>query len=101
YAANGHKERQDDQAEAMPGQGARSTTAYGLQAFRRLSGRCRIAPFWRLGAIAPLARPVERVDAKLVHAGHLAHPARSHPRGGIVRRLTHFRQPELAIEYKR
>src|SRR5437016_10844380 len=65
---------------------------------RGLRGR---SPTWRLAAIAPCARPVESVYAKLVHLLHLIHPGWAHPIGMVVRRLGDFRQPKLAVEHRR
>src|SRR5947209_19037648 len=64
---------------------------------RGLRGR---SPTWRLAAIAPCARPVESVYAKLVHLLHLMDPGWAHPIAMVVRRLGDFRQPTLAVEHR-
>src|SRR4051794_36829207 len=57
-----------------------------------------IAPGRSIAAIAPGPWPVEGMDTELMQLGHLAHPARTHPVGMVVRRLAHLRQPQLSVE---
>ena len=61
-----------------------------LELLRRFRGRDRVAPHRRIGAVAPGARPIECVHAKLVQLHHFAHPARAHPVGVVMRRLANL-----------
>src|SRR5262245_37132542 len=96
-----------DENVGLPG--ARSSaTAKALvtirltQSYSKLFGdrsrRVRIAPRRSIAAIAPGPRPVEGVDTELVQLGHLAHPARTHPVGVVVRRLADLGKPQLPVE---
>src|SRR5690349_17747150 len=57
-----------------------------------------VAPFGLLGAVTPVARPVEDQAAELVHALHLAHPIRMRPVVMVVGRLGDIGHPQLAVE---
>src|SRR5262249_30729528 len=56
-------------------------------------GLRRRAPARRVAAVAPGLRPVEGVDAELVHLLHFADPGRTHPIRMIVRRLADLGRP--------
>src|SRR5262245_33899033 len=69
-----------------------------LQLVLRLRGRGCVAPGRRVGAIAPVARPVERVHPDLAEPRHLAHPARERAVRVVVGGLADIVDPELAVE---
>ena len=58
----------------------------------------RRAPMRLVGAVAPVARAVERVQAVAHHDLHVADPVRPDISGVIVRRLVDLGQPDLGVE---
>src|ERR1700704_3764122 len=85
--------------ELAPRAGLLGRALRGFRKFRRdRRGLFAGPPARRLAAVTPRPRPVEGVDAELVHLLHLVDPGRPHPIGVVGRRLADFRQPELAVE---
>ena len=65
---------------------------------RGLHGIRRRAPMRLVGAVAPVARAVERVHAVAHHDLHVADPVRPDISGMIVRRLVDLGQPDLGVQ---
>src|SRR5882672_12158237 len=61
-------------------------------------GRLGVAPGRGFGAVAPVARAVEGVDADAVEPAHFVDPPRMHPAGMVVGRLADIVEPEIAVQ---
>ena len=67
---------------------------------RERRGLLRRAPARGIAAVAPGFRPIEGVDAELVHPLHFGHPGWVHVVGVIVGRLADLLEPDLAVEHR-
>src|SRR5262249_23487118 len=83
---------------AGPSDNKGTSSSSRLQRLCRSGGRLGVAPGRGLGAVAPVARAVEGVDADAVEPAHFVDPPRMHPAGVVVGRLDDIVEPEIAVE---
>src|SRR6266478_5134176 len=76
----------------------RSARTLRLQRLCGAGGRLGVAPGRGLGAVAPVARAVEGVDANAVELAHFVDPPGMHPTGVVVGRLADVVEPEIAVQ---